>query len=55
MCGLHITGTLSEQDAGKIRQRHADAVLLVARYAGIAALIGAIGYLLGNLSWLRWW
>jgi len=52
MWGIHITGTLSEQDAGRVRQRQADAVWLAVKYTGLAGLVLAAGKV---LHWLRWW
>jgi len=56
---LDVSGTMTANDAGNVgkalagaEHRYADAAVLAAKYAGIAALIGAIGYLIGNLHWL---
>jgi len=52
---IKVTGHMNTEDSAIVGNRYADAALLAVKFAGIAALIGAFGYLVGNLHWLRWW
>jgi len=41
---LKLAGKMNTQDAGR-----------VGKLLAVAGVIAAIGYLAGNLEWIRWW
>jgi len=49
---LKVSGKMSTEDAGAVSAMLAKAAMVLARYAGLAALIIALGK---ALHWIRWW